>query len=198
MALVLALAVAAAPAAAQSVTLGYRATSVREEAEAPDAATRRLRGGFVRLSASPRTALELAVDVRSTLDEERGERVREYPVQGSLLVFLARASVAPYLLGGAGWYTRRVEPIAREGPAGPGSTTRRLGTHAGIGAELLLTRRLALHADYRYTFLRVGGREDDAPLAPGAVPLPGTLRLQERLGLWHEGSMWTIGVALAF
>ena len=38
------------------------------------------------------------------------EKVTETPIQASLLMRLARGSFSPYLLGGPGWYKRKVEP----------------------------------------------------------------------------------------
>jgi hypothetical protein len=51
-------------------------------------------------------------------------------------------------------------------------------------------------ADYRYTFIHFG--DPQANTAPGAVPIPGTSSVQQRLKLSHQGSMWTTGVTLSF
>jgi hypothetical protein len=50
-----------------------------------------------------------------------------------------RATFAPYVLGGPGWYTHKVEPLGAN--AGTDSvTTRDFGCHAGFGAEVRLGR----------------------------------------------------------
>jgi opacity protein-like surface antigen len=85
-----------------------------------------------------------------------------------------------------------------DGAVQDSQTTRRMGMHAGVGAELTLSRRLAMFGDYRYRFIRFGDPEAGVATAPGALPLPGTIGLQERMKLHHEGSMWTFGVLLNF
>jgi hypothetical protein len=185
-------------ASAQSLGLGGRTTFVRSEADPEDADARRLTGGVARFRTSPRTSLELAIDYRSTLDDAGRERVREYPVQASVLLMLARTRLAPYLLGGVGWQHRRIETLDGDGAVEDSDTTRRMGAHAGVGAELRVSRRLAVHGDYRYTFLRLGEPDDGTPTAPGALPLPGTRGLQDRMKLRHEGSMWSFGLTMLF
>jgi hypothetical protein len=195
---ILLLAGAPASASAQGLGVGGRTTFVRSEADPENADARRLNGGVVRFRTSPRTGLELAIDYRSTLDDTRRERVREYPIQASLLLFATRTRLAPYLLGGAGWYNRRVEALDAGDAVIASETTGRMGGHAGVGAELHLSRRLALNGDFRYTFIRVGEPDDGTPTAPGAVPLPGTRGLQDRMTLRHEGSMWSFGLTINF
>jgi hypothetical protein len=60
----------------------------------------------------------------------------------------------------------------------------RLGAHA------------AVHADYRYTFLRFGG--DGASQASSGPSIPFLGSLTDRLRVSHQGSMWTAGMTLYF
>jgi hypothetical protein len=85
-----------------------------------------------------------------------------------------------------GWYTQRVEQLAA-GDVTASDTSRRFGYHAGIGGELKLGRHAGLHADYRYTFLKFGGDDDDEDES-----------LIGRFKPSYEGSMWTAGMTLYF
>lgn len=174
------------PAAAQSFGLGGRLGMVRPDVRAESPAER-FTGGHIRARVSPRVALEVALDLRTTTSAALTERVREYPIQGSLLLFPFRTPVAPYVLGGAGWYTRRLETLVSDNWI-EADAIRRFGWHAGVGAELRLGRRAALHGDYRYTFLRFGGDHDP----------PGTSSGFSRILPSHEGSMWTTGLTVYF
>lgn len=174
-----------------SVGIGPRVTFVRASADAPDG-SQRFTGGALRLGAG-RAALELAVDYRSGLTGSLTEQIKDYPIQASLLLFPARARLAPYVLAGVGWYSQRVTRFSA--PTGTtvisDETTRKMGYHAGFGAELRVMRRLALYGDYRYTQIRFDSDE-------GSSPLLGFIPGGERLKLAHEGSMFTWGAALYF
>lgn len=185
-----------AEADAQVIGVGPRFAFVRGDVDAESST--RYSGGTLRLLTSPRTALELSLDYRNHLNEDLTERIKEYPIQASLLLYPVRATVSPYLLGGIGWYRQRVSQV--EGGEPPASTTtRKTGFHAGLGGEIWFGRYAALHVDYRYTFIGMGDRSGDGtPAEPGAIPLPGLGALQDRLKLSHEGSMWTSGVTLYF
>lgn len=171
---------------AQSFGLGGRFGMVRADAHA-DTGAERFTGGHIRAGLSRRTALEIALDLRTTTSETLTERVREYPLQASLLLFPARGTIGPYLLGGGGWYTRRLETQVDDAWVS-GDVTRRFGWHGGFGAELRLGRHAAAHADYRYTFLRFGDDENDPE------PRSGFSRLLPA----YQGSMWTAGLTLYF
>ncbi len=118
------------------------------------------------------------------------EKVTETPIQTSLIMRLARGSVSPYLLGGPGWYKRKVEVI--EGSDLSASTTE-FGWHAGGGIEFLLGRHFGVHGDYRYTFLDFSKDDDDDVIGGGIGGgvlgglLPG-----------YKGSMWTVGGTVYF
>jgi opacity protein-like surface antigen len=174
-----------ARAEAQSFGLGGRLGSIRSDVSsgAPGA---RFMGGHIRTRLSPRSALELGLDLRTTTSETLTERVREYPLQASLLLFPARANVAPYLLGGAGWYTRETQRL-EDADWVTAESDRRFGWHGGFGAELRLGRHAAAHADYRYTLLRL---RDEA----GAAERSGFGRLLPS----YQGSMWTAGLTVYF
>jgi opacity protein-like surface antigen len=185
---------ASAPALAQgeSFGLGARMSLIRGDVDA-DTSAQRFTGGHVRARISPRSALEVALDMRTETNEAHTQRVRDYPVQASLLLFPVRTAFAPYVLGGAGWYNQRVEQL-RDDKAVSSDSTRKFGWHGGFGAELRLGRHAGAHADYRYTFLRFG--EDDSSTA-------GTASAEEGSGFSrflpsYKGSMWTAGFTLYF
>jgi opacity protein-like surface antigen len=91
--------------------------------------------------------------------------------------------VSPFLLGGPGWYRRKVELID---DAEQSVKTREFGWHAGGGLEILAGKRLGIHGDYRYTFLDFDDdEEEDEGLIGGLLP-------------GHRGSMWTIGATIYF
>jgi hypothetical protein len=179
------------------IGIGPRLAFVRVDSETSD----RYTGGVLRAELSPRTAVELAIDWRSVINQDLTERVRDYPFQGSLLLYPVRTRLAPYLLGGVGWYSQRVETLGETKEVLDSVTTRRFGYHAGFGGELRLGRRAAIHVDYRYTFIGFGdddeavdGEEEDS--GGFRVPLLGSLA--DRVGLSHDGSMWTAGLTLYF
>ena len=171
---------------AQGVGIGPRLTFIRGSAESPDGA-QRFSGGAIRFGGG-RTALELAMDFRSDLTADLTERIKDYPIQGSLLIFPVRAKIAPYLLGGVGWYSQRVDTL---GPVQTSRTTRKMGYHGGFGGELRVHRRVGLYGDYRYTFIRFGGEEAE-PVLPSFIPFA------RRLKLAHEGSAFTWGASFYF
>lgn len=177
---------------AQSLGIGGRLSFVRPDATQVDAKSTRLAGGAIRARLSNRTALEVSLDYRRFVDEAQ-RRVRQTPIQASLLLYPFRGVLGMYVLGGVGRYSERIEPA-------PGADTEvlsssRTGYHAGLGGELQLGGHAAFHLDYRYTFLHAGSDEE---YAKGAIPIPGTITLQDKLGLSHEGSMWTAGLTVYF
>lgn len=186
----------AAPAAAEGAFgIGPRFSFVRGSVDAESST--RYSGGLIRLHMSPKTAIEVALDYRSVVNDDLTQRIKDYPMQGSLLLYITRTSIAPYLLGGIGWYNLRVDQIDASGkPFGTAQTSRKTGYHAGLGADVKAGRHASIFADYRYTFIHFGDQQTNT--APGAVPIPGTKSVQERLKLSHQGSMWTMGVTVYF
>lgn len=188
----------AGPCSAQGIGIGGRFSMVRGDVDA-DTSAERFTGGQVRAWLSPRAALEVSLDRRTETNEVLNERVRDYPLQASLLLAPVRSTVSPYVLGGIGWYTHRVEQLA--GTETTQSTaTRRVGSHAGFGAEIRMGRHAALHADYRYTFLRFGAADPiKSDTIAGAVAQS---HLSNNDGARflpsYEGSMWTSGLTIYF
>lgn len=170
---------------AESFGLGGRLGMIRTDV-ATGAPAERFTGGHIRARLSPRTAFELGLDRRTTTSDTLTERVREYPIQASLLLYPARKVIAPYLLGGGGWYTRDTQVLENSDWVTTDSS-RRFGWHGGFGAELQLGRHAAAHADYRYTLLRF--REEE-----GAAERSGFGRFLPS----YQGSMWTAGLTLYF
>ena len=184
-------ALAPASASAQGAFgIGARMAMVRGDVDT-DTSGERFTGGHIRARLSPRSALEVSLDLRSETNDAETERIREYPLQASLLLFPIRTVFAPYLLGGGGWYSTKVEALADNEPV-PGSsvTSREFGWHGGVGAELRLGNHAGVHADYRYTFLKFGDDETET----GATESSGLSRLVPS----YRGSMWTAGLTLYF
>ena len=174
------------------ISVGPRLTFVRASEDADG--SQRFTGGFIRFGGG-KTAIEVAMDYRSGLTGELTERVKDYPIQASLLLFPVRARLAPYVLVGVGWYAQNVTRF--EAPSGrvivEEETTRKMGYHAGFGAEVRLHRRLGLYGDYRFTQIGFGDDdEESSSLIPGWIPGADRLRLS------HEGSMFTWGAAFYF
>jgi hypothetical protein len=176
----------AAPSAAQGAAfgLGARLSMVRSDVHTDDDALR-LIGGQIRARLSPKTAVELSLDMRTKTNEALTLRVRDMPVQASLLLFPIAGSFSPYILGGGGWYSHRIEALLDNSVLST-ETSRDFGWHAGLGAEVRLGRHAGIHADYRYTFLHFGSDDNEDKIL-GQRFLPG-----------YTGSMWTTGLTVYF
>ncbi len=104
-------------------------------------------GAQVRLHPSHYFAIEGSADYRR--NDFNGTRVHSYPVQVSLLLYpLGTTRLAPFLLGGGGWYYTTVD-----GPGNFDDTQNRFGAHAGGGLQLFVSRRISLDSTYRYIWL---------------------------------------------
>ncbi len=171
----------ATPAAAQ-FGVGVRMAWVRPDVDV-DADSVRFTGGQIRMGLSARLGVEVSLDRHSESFELLNQKVTETPIQVSLLMRLAGGGFSPYLLGGPGWYKRKVEVI--DGPDLSVSTTE-FGWHAGIGLELKLGKHAGIHGDYRYTFLDFSSDDDEDEGVLGRF-IPG-----------HKGSMWTLGATVYF
>lgn len=173
------------------IGIGPRLTFVRADVNAEG--SQRFSGGSLRLGGG-RAAIELAMDYRSGVSGSLTERIKDYPVQASLLLFPVRARLAPYVLGGVGWYSQQVTRFSA--PTGTTivdeETTRKMGYHGGFGAEVRVHRRFGLHGDYRYTMIHFGDDDPEAPVVAGFIPGA------ERLKLTHDGSMFTWGATFYF
>lgn len=176
------------PASAQGLGIGPRLSFVRGDVPSATESTRFL-GGILRMSSSKRVVFEVAGDFRTERAEDGLSRVRERPIQGSMLLFPVRSTFSPYILAGYGLYSRTVETLDLTGDVAEAVSERKTGAHVGFGAELFLSRRAAFVVDYRYRFVRFGAPENDET----PVNVPG---LRNRLS--HRGSMWTSGLAFYF
>ncbi|MEX2272312.1 MAG: outer membrane beta-barrel protein [Vicinamibacterales bacterium] len=183
-------------ASAQAISIGPRMSFVKPD-PALGTVSDRYTGGALRLKLSPRTSIELAMDWRSTTSDDATVRVSDYPFQGSLMVYPLRAAISPYVLGGIGWYSQRMEALSGAEVLSQ-QTVRRRGYHGGLGGDLKLGKRASLFADYRYTFLRFGDDAADGEHGAGAFALPGAGSLLGNLRMSHEGSMWTGGLVVNF
>ena len=175
----------AAPASAQGFGFGARFAWVTRDADDDvdvDVDNLRFIGGQMRLL-SARFGVEVSLDHHSESFELLNQKVTEMPIQASLLMRLGQGRVSPFLLGGPGWYRRKVEAI--DGP-GDGVSTTEFGWHAGVGLEVRAGKHFGIHGDYRYTFLDFGDDDDDDEGFIGGL-LPG-----------HRGSMWTLGATVYF
>jgi opacity protein-like surface antigen len=183
--------VACAPPLAQAQSafgIGPRFTFVRGDSVLGQGS--KFLGGAVRLGGG-KTALEVALDFRSDVSGDLTERIKDYPLQISLLVFPVRSVIAPYLLGGIGWYSQHVERLSTTQTVLDDETTRKMGYHAGFGGELRLHRHVGVYGDYRYTFIHFGD-DDASPVLPSFIPFA------DRLKMSHEGSTFTWGATFYF
>jgi len=172
----------AVPSSAQGFGLGARFAWVKSDL-AVDVDSVRFIGGQIRLL-SQRAGLEVSLDHHSESSELLGQKITATPIQVSVLVRLSGSKVSPFLLGGPGWYRQKVEPL--NGPGDLAVSTTEFGWHAGIGLELLPSRHLGIHGDYRYTFLNFNGDDQrDEGLIDRLIP-------------GHRGSMWTLGATVYF
>ena len=174
-------------ASAQGFGVGGRFSWVTPDTEA-DADAVRFYGGHIRILSS-RWGLEVSLDHHSESSEELNTKITETPIQMSLLLRMGGAKVSPYLLGGKGWYKRKVELL--NGPDEPDVETTESGWHAGGGLEIRAGRHFGFHGDYRYTFLDWGDDDDDDDDDDGGGIIGGLLP-------GHKGSMWTLGATIYF
>jgi opacity protein-like surface antigen len=105
-------------------------------------------GAQLRAHLGPIFALEGSIDYRKT-DFGSGTDIHTYPVLVSALVYLFPGRVAPFLLGGVGWYFTHTEVSG----GGSDSDDSRFGAHAGGGLEIYLNRYWSIDATYRYVWV---------------------------------------------
>lgn len=173
------------------VGIGLRMAWVKPNSDVqPPPEARRFTGAMLRGRLSPHTGIELSYDWRTEENVAKTVRTSERPFQGTLLVHLLSGSVSPYLLGGIGWYSTKIETLDAAGKVLATSSDRPFGYHAGFGGEIRAGNHFGLHVDYRYTFVHTEAEVDSG------VPLIGAVI--EQLGLSRNGSMWTGGATLYF
>ena len=185
--------------AAQGIGVGGRFAMVRGDVQS-DTGAEGFAGGHVRAWLSKRTALEVSLDRRVQTNPTRNEEVRDYPLQGSVLLSPIPGTFAPYVLGGLGWYSHTVENLAGKRVV-DSTTSRRFGTHAGFGAEVRVGKRAAFHADYRYTFLKFGGSDPiKSDTIAGAIAKSHLTDTGSGIHFLpsYQGSMWTTGMTIYF
>lgn len=190
-----ALLLAVSGVAEAQIGIGGRLSTVRGNEEAGTSSVR-FTGGQLRAGLSNRISIELALDTNTETNEAETVRIRENPFQASVLLFPVRSSFSPFLLGGVGWYSTRVEQLEASEVI-DSVTTRRRGYHAGFGAEIRLGRHAGLHGDYRYTFLNFGDddeEEEDTSILDALNPGSAVSRFLPS----SEGSMWTVGLTVYF
>ena len=170
-------------ASAQGFGVGARMAWVTADSDA-DVDAVRFVGGQIRLL-SKRWGLEVSLDRNSESFELLNQKVTETPIQVSLLLRLGGGKVSPFLLGGPGWYRRKVQLL--DGPDDTDVKTTEFGWHAGGGLEILAGRHFGIHGDYRFTFLDFGKDDDDDDEGFIGGLIPG-----------HRGSMWTLGATFYF
>jgi hypothetical protein len=171
-----------APVGAQGLGLGARIAWVHPDTDVDVDAVRYF-GGQVRLL-GPRLGLEVALDHHSEELDSLNQKVTEIPIQISMLL-RGSGRVSPFLLGGPGWYRRKVETL--DGSSDLTVSTTEFGWHAGVGLEVLASRHFGIHGDYRYTFLDFHDNNNDGGIIGIGKLLPG-----------HRGSMWTLGATFYF
>lgn len=183
------------PVSAQGFGIGPRISFVRGDVPSGTPSSR-LFGGTIRMGSSKRVVLELAADYRTERADDGLSRLKERPIQGSLLLFPVRAAFAPYLLAGYGLYSQTVETLDTTGTVVDSVSERKTGGHLGFGAEIFLGRHAALFVDYRYRFVKFGSPDDGAKAIdiPGSGLIPGA----DNVKLSHRGTMWTSGMAFYF
>lgn len=179
----------AAPCVAQGFGVGARMTAMKSDTETfGDEGAARFTGVHMRMRSSQRVGIEVSLDWHSEEFDSLDERVREFPLQASLLLYPVRGAFSPYVLVGPGWYTTKVDSLSDEDEET--ESTRTFGWHAGFGAELVFAKHVGIHADYRYTFLNFGGDDDDDDDDDGG--------LFSRVLPRHQGSMWAAGFTIYF
>jgi hypothetical protein len=187
--IVASLVVSAREARAQGFGIGPRMSMVRGDVPSGTPSARFF-GGTIRMQSSKRVVLEVAADLKTQTSADGVLRERQRPIQGSILLFLARTTFAPYVLGGYGLYDRKVEVLDAVGNVVSEVSNKETGAHMGFGAELFISRHAALFADYRYRFVRFGEPEE------GGDPID--IPFIDQAKLSHRGTMWTSGVAFYF
>ena len=186
--LVTAALVASPSTASAQFGVGARMAWVTPDTEL-DVDKTRFVGGQIRLL-SPRLGFEVAMDYHSEEFPLLNQKVTDTPIQASVLLRLGNSKATPYILGGPGWYRRKVTLL--DSPGDAAVTTSEFGWHGGIGLEVFAGRHVGIHGDYRYTFLDFNGDDNNdggGGIIGGVVGkfLPG-----------HRGSMWTLGASFYF
>jgi opacity protein-like surface antigen len=190
-------------ASAQILGVGPRFSLVRGDV-ATSTPTMRFVGGTARLKTSTFVSFEGSLDYRTTWNPDRTQRVRETPLQGSVLLYPLRGALAPYALGGMGIYTRTYDVLANS-VVTQSAMERKVGMHLGFGGEVRLAKHAVVYLDYRYRFVKFSTDPDASPATSGTAAqqsaiskLFGSVPGLSNLKASHQGAMWTGGVAFVF
>ncbi len=187
-------------AGAQLLGIGPRFSLVRGDV-VTSTPTLRFLGGTARLKTSSLISFEGSMDYRTTKSTDGAQRIREVPMQGSVLIYPIRAALAPYVLGGMGIYTRTYDVIAA-GIVTQSARERKVGMHMGFGGEIRVMKRAVVYLDYRYRFVKFATDEpattSTSTSASAVSKLLGSVPGLSNLKVSHQGSMWTGGVAFVF
>ena len=125
------------------LSIGGRATYF----DPKDGSSRWFGGAQLRLHPWKYLAFEGSADYRR--NDIGDTRVHTYPVQVSALIYpLGTTRLAPFLLGGGGWYYTTVK-----GPGGFDDTQNRFGAHAGGGLQFFFNKHVSIDGTYRYIWL---------------------------------------------
>jgi hypothetical protein len=178
--------------ASAQVGLGIRMASMSglETANGTESPERWFIGGQVRLRGS-RAALEFSLDQHTTTSPELQLETRRRPFQTSLLLFMSKSAIAPYFIGGIGWYSTNIKSTA-PGATDAGVSTRDFGYHFGIGGEFRFGKHVAAHLDYRWVHVNNDTGTDNA------INIPGIGTVLDKLGIKTNSSMWTTGATFYF
>lgn len=104
-------------------------------------------GAQVRVNPFRYLSFEGSADYRQ--QDTGGSTIHTYPVQVSALIYpLGHTRLAPFLLGGGGWYYTTVK-----GPGNFDDTQNRFGLHAGGGLQFFLSNHISIDSTYRYIWL---------------------------------------------
>ncbi len=114
-------------------------------------------GAQLRLHPWRYLAIEGSADYRRE-EFDGGTKTHTYPVQGSLLIYpLGTTRLAPFILGGGGWYFSTVDA-----PGNFSNTQHRFGGHVGGGLQFFITDHFSIDSTYRHIWLeRLGSRNQN-------------------------------------
>ena len=132
----------------QQMDIGFFSIGGRATYYDPNEGQSRWFGGAqVRVNPFKYLSFEGSADYRRQNTE--GSRIHTYPVQVSALIYpLGHTRLAPFLLGGGGWYYTTVK-----GPGNFDDTQNRFGLHAGGGLQFFLSNHVSIDTTYRYIWL---------------------------------------------
>jgi opacity protein-like surface antigen len=203
------LAVVATDAQAQLFGVGVRMVSVSGASspalDGSDSSRTRFWGGYIRFHPIGSLGIEAAMDYQSSTNASETARIRNTPLQVSLLLLPVKKSFAPYLLGGIAWYKHKVE-VLDEGFTTATAYSTDFGYHAGLGAQIKFGQHAAIFVDYRYVWVDtkgisgITGALKSAASVTSVVGLVSTLADGEsgNSSISRGGSMWTGGLTIYF